>query len=134
MQHALSFRPIASALVGLAMLASAWANSADAQSIEEIDQLVRSSEEPAGGLALARTQVAAGSLLEALATLDRSLAVDPKNKQARLLHANILCLIDDRVGASVEFGQLRAKDYSKSQWAAALGSCTNSRDSEERGQ
>ena len=94
-----------------------------AQSLEELDQLVQGSTKPADGLALARSQASTGGLLDALATLDRVLALDPKHKQARLLHASLLCRIDDRDGAAVEFGRLRAKDYKKADWSAALAPC-----------
>ena len=103
--------------------ALALPHGAAAQSLEALDQLVLSSAKPADGLALARSQVAAGALLDALATLERVLTVDPKDKQARLLHASLLCRIDDRGGASVEFAKLRAKDYKKPDWSAALVPC-----------
>lgn len=97
--------------------------SAFAQSLEDLDQLVQGSVKPADGLALARSQASSGGLLDALATLDRVLAVDPKHKQARLLHASLLCRIDDRDGAAVEFARLRSKDYKKADWSAALAPC-----------
>ena len=94
-----------------------------AQSLEELDLLVLSSAKPADGLALARSQAAAGEFLVALATLDRVLAVDPQDKQVKLLHANLLCRIDDRDGAAAEFARLRARDYKPSDWSAAQGPC-----------
>ncbi len=96
---------------------------ASAQSLEDLDRLVQSSIKPADGLVLARSQAAAGELLDALATLDRVLAVDPKHKQGKLLHASLLCRIDDRGGAAAEFARLRAKDYKKTEWSAALVPC-----------
>ena len=109
-------------LVGALVLPGA----ALAQSIEELDRLVQSSAKPADGLALARAQASAGGLLDALATLDRVLAVDPRHKQARLLHASLLCRIDDREGAAIEFARLRAKDYKKAEWSAAMVPCAAS--------
>lgn len=94
-----------------------------AQSLEDLDRLVQASVKPADGLALARSQASSGALLDALATLDRVLAVEPKHKQARLLHATLLCRIDDRDGAAVEFSRLRSKDYKKADWNAALAPC-----------
>ena len=94
-----------------------------AQTIDDLDRLVQASVKPADGLALARSQVSSGALLDALATLDRVLAVDPKHKQARLLHASLLCRIDDRDGAAVEFSRLKSKDYKKAEWNAALAPC-----------
>jgi Tfp pilus assembly protein PilF len=107
----------------LALAAVGAGAPAAAQTVEELEQVVRSSERGEAGLALARAQIAAGSVLEALATLDRTLASDPKNKQARLLHAEALCRIDDPVGAWVEYGRLREKDYPKARWEAAMAAC-----------
>ena len=95
-----------------------------AQTIDDLDRLVQASVKPADGLALARSQASSGALLDALATLDRVLAVEPKHKQARLLHASLLCRIDDRDGAAVEFSRLKSKDYKKVDWNAALAPCT----------
>ena len=97
---------------------------ASAQSLEDLDRLVQNSAKPADGLALARSQAVAGDLLDALATLERVLAVDPKHKQGRLLHASLLCRIDDRDGAAAEFARLRSKDYKTAEWSAALVPCT----------
>ena len=99
------------------------AQPASAQSLEDLDQLVQGSVKPADGLALARAQVGSGGLLDALATLERVLTVEPKHKQARLLHASLLCRIDDRDGAAAEFARLRSKDYKKAEWSAALMPC-----------
>jgi Flp pilus assembly protein TadD len=86
---------------------------------------VQASSKPADGLALAQTQVQAGAWLEALATLDRVLAAEPKHKQARLLHASILCRLDDPTGAAFEFGRLKSGSYNKAEWAAAIAPCNN---------
>ena len=94
-----------------------------AQTIDDLDRLVLASVKPAEGLALARSQASSGALLDALATLDRVLAVDPKHKQSRLLHASLLCRIDDHDGAAVEFSRLKSKDYKKADWNAALAPC-----------
>jgi len=94
-----------------------------AQSLEALDQLVLSSAKPADGLAVARSQAGSGALLDALATLERILLADPSNKPARLLHASILCRIDDREGAAAEFGKLKSKDFKKPEWAAARAAC-----------
>lgn len=100
--------------------------SATAQSLEALDQLVLASAKSEGGLALARSQAVSGALLDALATLERTLLTDPANKPARLLHASILCRIDDRDGAAVEFARLKSKDFKKPDWAAAREPCSAS--------
>lgn len=96
---------------------------AAAQSLDELDRLVQGSAKPADGLALARSQAAGGAWLDALATLERVLAVDPKHKQARLLHASLLCRIDDADGATLEFGRLKKSSYKKAEWAEAIAPC-----------
>ena len=111
------------AVVAALLAALMLPQPAVAQSLEELDRLVQASVKPADGLALARSQASSGALLDALATLDRVLAVEPKHKQARLLHATLLCRIDDRDGAAVEFSRLRSKDYKKAEWNAALAPC-----------
>ena len=96
---------------------------AAAQSLVDLDLLVQGSAKPADGLALARSQAAGGAFLDALATLDRVLAIDPKHKQAKLLHASLLCRIDDADGASLEFGRLKKSSYKKAEWAEAIAPC-----------
>lgn len=108
-------------LAGAALVALSQA--AGAQSIEEIDRLVAASANPADAVALAQSQAAAGHLLEALATLERLLAAQPKTMQARLLHASLLCRIDDKTGGAVEFGRLKSGSFKKADWDAARAPC-----------
>ncbi len=96
---------------------------AAAQSLDALDLLAQSSAKPKEGLALARSQASAAAWLDALATLERVLAVDPKHKQARLLHASILCRVDDSDGAKVEFARLKSSAYKKVEWAEAVAPC-----------
>lgn len=115
-----------SAVIAFMAASLALPQSATAQSLEALDQMVQASAKPADGLALARSQAGSGALLDALATLERVLMADPKNKPARLLHATILCRIDDRDGADAEFARLKAKDFKKPDWAAAREACAAS--------
>ena len=101
--------------------AAALPTGAAAQSLDALDELVPAKVPDA--LALAQSQVAASSWLDALATLERVLIADPRNKPALLLHASVLCRIDDRSGAEAEFARLKAKDYKKPDWAAARAPC-----------
>jgi hypothetical protein len=94
-----------------------------AQTLEELDTLVQASAKPKEGLALARSQAAAGAWLDALATLERVLAADPKHKHSRLLHASILCRLDDADGAKLEFARLKSGDFKKAEWAEAVAPC-----------
>lgn len=97
-----------------------------AQSLDDLDRLVQASAKPKDGLILAQSQIDAGALLDALATLERVLAIDPKHKQAKLLHASLLCRVDDAAGASLEFGKLKSGSYKKAEWAAAIAPCSKS--------
>jgi Flp pilus assembly protein TadD len=115
--------PLATFARHAAILGVFAAMPASAQSLAEIDQLIDASAKPKDGLALAQSQAAGGALLDALATLDRVLAIEPKDKQARLLRASLLCRVDDRRGAAVAFTRLKEKDYKKDVWAAALAPC-----------
>lgn len=94
-----------------------------AQTVEALDRIVDASAKPGDGLAMAQSQVSSGALLEAIATLDRVLASDPKHKSAKLLRASLLCRVDDRSGAAVAFTRIKEKDYKKADWAAALEPC-----------
>jgi hypothetical protein len=114
------------ATVALLVAAMVPAQFAAAQNLEELDRLALASAKPKTGLALAGSQAASGALLDALATLERVLMVDPKNKPARLLHASILCRIDDRDGAGAEFAKLKSGDFKKAEWAAARAPCASS--------
>lgn len=118
MSHSLR-TSIAAAVLGLAVAAPAAADS-----LEQLDQLALASENADHGLTLAQQQAAAGALLDALATLERTLAGHPKTKRARLLHASLLCRLDDPAGGEVEFARLKKGDFKKDEWAAARAPCT----------
>ncbi len=114
---------LASMALGFIAASAVLPQFASAQSLEALDQLVLASAKPADALVLARSQAGSGALLDALATLERVLLTDPANKPAQLLHASILCRIDDRDGAAAEFARLKAKDFKKPEWAAARAPC-----------
>lgn len=117
-----AFRVVSAALAFMAV-STVLPQPAVAQSLEALDQLVLVSAKTADALALARSQAGSGALLDALATLERILLFDPANKPAQLLHASILCRIDDQEGAAAEFGRLKSKDFKKPEWAAARAAC-----------
>jgi thioredoxin-like negative regulator of GroEL len=106
-----------------AVFAFAAAAPLAAQTVEELDRIVDASAKPADGLAQAQAQIDSGAMLEAIATLDRVLAREPKHKGAKLLRASLLCRVDDRGGAAAAFTRLKEKDYKKDEWAAALLPC-----------
>jgi Tfp pilus assembly protein PilF len=84
-----------------------------AQSFEELETLSDASSDEAGGIQAARGQASRGEYLEALATLERVLAQNPKSREARLIHAIYLCRVDDRRGGLVEIDKLKTKHYGK---------------------
>jgi len=106
---------LAALLVGVAPAA--------AQDLAALDALSDRSAEETGGLALAREQAARGELLEALATLERVLALFPKSPAARLDHAVLLCRVGDPQGAEAEFARLDAEDYPSGALAQARAAC-----------
>ena len=94
-----------------------------AQSLEELGALSDRSANEQSGIALAQEQAGAGQFLEAIATLERTLAANPKSNAARLLHAFYLCKVDDRTGGAVEIGKLKAKKYPKQDIAQVRAAC-----------
>ncbi|MCX7863772.1 MAG: hypothetical protein N2423_01850 [Novosphingobium sp.] len=97
-------------LVLLAMTAIVFGNSVRAETVARLDAMSQATDRPASGIALARRQIRNGELLEAMATLERVLMHAPDNLEARALHAGLLCRIDDRRGAVLEFDMLRGLD------------------------
>lgn len=93
------------ASVSLGAAAPAWADTTS-----ELEALSKASDSAAGGIPLARSQIDRGELLEAMATLERVLINDPDNLEARALHAGLLCRVDDRRGAMMEFDAMRLLD------------------------
>ncbi|RVQ66385.1 hypothetical protein EKN06_10150 [Croceicoccus ponticola] len=94
-----------------------------AQTIDQLDTLSDASVDAAAGIAMAREQAGRSEYLDALATLERVLAVHPKSHEARLIHAIYLCRIDDTQGGLVEIGKLKEKNYSKKLLAEARQMC-----------
>lgn len=89
----------------------------------ELDSLSRASTDVAPGLALARKQIGGGDLLGAMATLERVLIGHPEADEALLLHASLLCRLDDRQGALIEFDELRGREFPDQIWAEATAPC-----------
>jgi hypothetical protein len=96
---------------------------AGAETLEELDALSDVATDETAGIAAARDQAQRGEYLEALATLERVLAVHPQSRDARLIHAIYLCEIDDRRGGLVEIDKLKEKHYGKELLAEARVRC-----------
>lgn len=95
----------------------------NAQSLEELDALSDSTADEEVGIQAARDQADRGEYLEALATLERVLAQNPKSREAALIHAIYLCRIDDRRGGLVEIDKLKEKHYGKELLNEARAMC-----------
>ncbi len=127
--RALHFAPIAMALclASLAMLPSPVRaevpNGAQSDEASDLDPLSRASDDTKTGLALARDQTSLGDLTGAMATLERLLINHPDSDEAQLLHASLLCRLDDRTGASSEFAGLRKRDFRGQAWKDANAPC-----------
>jgi len=116
--------PVRSCLAGMVL---AWGCLAcpplSAETLEELDALSDVSADEAAGIAAARAQAARGEWLEALATLERVLAVHPESRDARLIHAVYLCQVDDKRGGLVEIDKLKEKHYGEGLLDEARAMC-----------
>lgn len=97
--------------------------SVNAETLEELDALSDASTDEATGIAEAKEQAGRGEYLDALATLERVLAVHPRSYEALLIHALYLCEIDDPQGGLVELGKLKKKYYAKHVLSDARAHC-----------
>jgi hypothetical protein len=117
-----SRRSLAS-LLALGLLMGGDTGSALAQTANALDRLSRPTIEPAAGLALVRRQIVAGDLTQALATIERVILARPNDQEARLLHAGLLCRLDDPAGSVVEFDRLRGRDFPPELWRETTAPC-----------
>jgi Flp pilus assembly protein TadD len=109
----------------LAAFAAAFiapAASAQTDPFPELDAMVSAST-PSAGMALARRQIADGELNGALGTLERVLMNNPRADSALLLHASLLCRVDDMPGARAEIAEMRAVAISREDWAVVTAAC-----------
>jgi hypothetical protein len=89
----------------------------------ELESLIAPALEEGSGVALARRQIADSDLLGAAATLERVMIADPDAIAARLLHAGVLCRLDDRAGARVQLSMLRGQSIADSAWNEFTAAC-----------
>jgi hypothetical protein len=95
-----------------------------ADPIAELEALSRGTATPAAGIALARKQMNGSDFLGALATLERVLISHPEAEEALLLHASLLCRLDDREGAVIELDELRGRPFPDRLWNDATAPCS----------
>jgi hypothetical protein len=103
---------------------AAAGSPARAETAAQLDALARASAQPGTGVALARRQIGAGDMLDALATLERVIINFPLSNEARMLHAAVMCRLDDRRGALVELDQMRGRQIPDALWAEANQACS----------
>lgn len=94
-----------------------------AETLEELDIMADVAVDEQKGIQYAQDQLSRDEYLEAIATLERVLALHPNSDSARLLHAVYLCQIDDQQGGAVEIGKLKKKNYSEALWADTVKLC-----------
>jgi thioredoxin-like negative regulator of GroEL len=107
-----------------ALLACVWGVPASAQTdpIAQLDALVDATSKPGSGMTLARSQIADGELTGAVATLERVLMNDPTADDALLLHASLLCRLDDSAGARAEIAEIKSRVPDRG-WSEVTASC-----------
>lgn len=113
-------------MAGAALVAAALCapvSLLQAETLAELDALSDAAQDEAGAIAAAQDLAARGAYLEALATLERMLAVHPKSPEGRLLHALYTCRIDDRRGGEVAIGKLKAKEFGRETLDDARAAC-----------
>ncbi len=126
--RALSFAPIAmglclASLLVLSPLRAAVPDGTQGDEASDLDALSRSTDDAKQGLALVREQTSLGDLTGAMATLERLMINHPDSNEAQLLHASLLCRLDDRAGAQGEFASLRKSDFRGQAWKDANAPC-----------
>lgn len=101
--------------------------SAQIDPLAELDSLSRASGDAASGLALAHRQMAANDLIGATATVERVITLHPESDEALLLHAALLCSLDDLEGARTELAELSGRSGGRSPVTMTCGPGTRGR-------
>jgi len=91
--------------------------------VAELDALVGDTVDPVSGVAAARAAIGSGELTIAVATLERVLMAFPRADAALLLHASLLCRLDDRAGGRAEAAALKNGSFPESAWAEVTAAC-----------
>jgi hypothetical protein len=124
-------RRIIEGCIGAFLLSSALATlPVQAQTLEDLDALSDATLDEATGIAAAREQANSGQYLEALATLERVLALFPKSAEARLIHAIYLCDIDDKQGGLVEIDKFKKSEFGEELIEDARARCSGGAEAE----
>lgn len=94
-----------------------------AETPAQLDQQLRATAKLPTGLGLVRQRIRDGDLTGALAAVERVIILDPLDAEARLLHASLLCRLDDRPGSQTEFDPLRGHDLPDKLWREEVSHC-----------
>ena len=113
--------PVLAAAGALALCAATPA-AAQVDPLVEIDRTINASQGVAPAMRLARSQIAEEDLVGALATLERLLVDNPQANEALLLHAALLCRLDDGAGARAEISALQPV-VGNSAWVEVRAAC-----------
>lgn len=97
---------IRNGVAALCLILLATPAMAQIDPLDELDSLSRATADPVSGLALANRQADRGDLIGALATTERIIALHPESDEALLVHAGLLCRLDDLDGARAELAEL----------------------------
>ena len=97
--------------------------AAQVDPVAELDELIDATSQPGSGVALARAQIESGELTGAVATLERVLMNHPEASDALLLHASLLCRLDDAAGARAEIAASQGAPISGGSWAEVRAAC-----------
>ncbi|MDB5723509.1 MAG: hypothetical protein JWQ16_263 [Novosphingobium sp.] len=116
MQHRICLSLLAMGL-GLAAV------PARADTPQQLDSQLRATARVPSGLGLVRQLLRDGDLTGALATVERVIILDPLNAEARLLHASLLCRLDDRSGSQTEFDPMRGHNVPDKMWRDQTAPC-----------
>ncbi|OYY91997.1 MAG: hypothetical protein B7Y45_00445 [Sphingomonas sp. 28-66-16] len=102
-----------------------WTGPAPAQDdrVAALDPIAEASTDVEAGMALAAQQSAAGDLVEAAATLERVLLLHPLAHRALIVHAGLLCRLDDAEGGRIELAKFLNPPVADPAWTAAIGAC-----------
>jgi Flp pilus assembly protein TadD len=108
-------------------MGAAWLAAQPALAQEDpaasLDALSQAATGIGSGTELARQQIRSGDLTGAAATLERVLINHPDAGEALLLHATVLCRLDDGDGARVELDELSGRAIPDQMWADVVAAC-----------
>ncbi len=89
----------------------------------ELDGLIDASAQLGSGMDLVRSQIAAGNLVEAAASLERISMQYPGASEVGFLHAALLCRLDDVDGGRLEILQMGERPDAAEALRGAQSAC-----------